>query len=486
MSKLLVSKVNEVYLKVSSESYILRELSDHFRFRPEGYQFHPSFKNRLWDGYVKLFNQMDCTLPIGLLNYLMIFCEEREYEIEIASDLVPNNKLDDDTFNRFVECLQLPFELRDYQINGIKKAISQERLLLLSPTGSGKSLTIYCITRWFNKKTLIIVPTLSLIHQMQNDFKSYSINDKSFDANSQMHLVYGGQEKATDKTVVVSTWQSIYKLQKNWFDQFDVVICDEAHLGKSDSITSILKKLSKCPIRIGTTGTLDGSKVNQLILEGYLGPVYSVTSTKELISNKVLAQLSIKCICLKYSDQECQIMKKADYKSEIKYIIQHQKRNTFIVNMVKAIKNNVLVLFEFVDDHGLILHEMIKRQASDRNVYLVYGNTPAEEREKIREMVEKDRTAIIVASVKVFSTGVNIRNLDSVIFVSPTKSRIRSLQSIGRVLRIGDHSNKAFLYDIVDDFSYNKRKNYTLKHFIERAKIYDSEKFDYTIHKVKL
>lgn len=486
MSKLNVTKHNDVYLKIASESYILKELSDYFKFRPEGYQFSPSYKHRLWDGYVRLFNQMDCTLPIGLMGYLKKFCSERDYEIEISKDLIISSNFDQELFDQFVQDLKLPFELRDYQINGIKKAIESQRLLLLSPTGSGKSLTLYCLTRWFNLKTLIIVPTLSLIHQMQNDFRNYSVDDPTFDVDKQTHLIYSGQEKDSKKQVVISTWQSIYKLPKEWFEQFDMVVCDEAHLGKSSSITSILKKLATCPIRIGTTGTLDGSKVNQLVLEGYLGPVYSVTSTKELISNKVLAQLSIKCICLKYSDQECQIMKKADYKTEIKYIVQHQKRNQFIVNMVKTIRNNTLVLFEFVDDHGVVLHNMIKSQIPDRNVYLVYGNTPAEEREEIRMKVEGDRNAIIVASVKVFSTGVNIRNLDSVIFVSPTKSRIRSLQSIGRVLRIGDHSDKAYLYDIVDDFTYNKRKNFTLKHFIERAKIYDSEKFDYTIHKVKL
>lgn len=486
MSKLIISKINEVFLKVSAESYILRELSDHFRFRPEGYQFNPSFKNRLWDGYVKLFNAMDCTLPIGLLNYLKLFCEEREYELEFSVNFPINKNIENTIFDEFVSSLKLPMELRDYQVHSIKKAIQDERLLLISPTGSGKSLTIYTLTRWYDTKTLIIVPTLSLIHQMQNDFKSYAVNDQHFDANEKTHLVYSGQEKNTNKQIVISTWQSIHKLEKSWFDQFKMVICDEAHLGKSDSITSILKKLQSCPVRIGTTGTLDGSKVNQLILEGYIGPVYSVTSTQKLIESNILSKLYIECVCLKYTDQECQLMKKADYKTEIKYIVQHQKRNKFIVNMVKAIKNNVLVLFEYVDDHGLILYEMIKSQIPDRNIHLVYGATPAEQRELVREMVEKDRTAIVVASVKVFSTGVNIRNLDSVIFVSPTKSRIRSLQSIGRVLRIGDHSDKAFLYDIVDDFTYNKRKNYTLKHFIERAKIYDSEKFDYTIHKVKL
>jgi superfamily II DNA or RNA helicase len=319
---------------------------------------------------------------------------------------------------------------------------------------------------------------------MKSDFSDYAVNDKTFNTDREIHLVYGGQDKNTNKNIIVGTWQSLYKLPKVWFEQFDVIICDEAHLGKSASITSILKKTSNTKIKIGTTGTLDGTKVNQLILEGYLGPVFSVISTKELIDNNFLAKLSIHCICLKYPEYECKLMKETTYDEEVKYIIKHERRNRFITNLTKTLNDTTLILFEFVDDHGKILHSMIEKSIKNRNVYFVYGGTPSEEREEIRKKVENERGSIIVASVKVFSTGVNIKNLDNIIFVSPTKSRIRSLQSIGRVLRIGDYSNKANLYDIVDDFSYKNRKNYALKHFLERAKVYDSEKFDYKIHKV--
>jgi len=482
MAKIQLEKIDEVFFRLRTEGYIHQELSDYFKFRQEGFQFTPSYKNRLWDGYVRLYNMMDCTLPIGLLNYLKQFCKERDYTLDYESDSSIEVNLD--KFNEFIDNLKLPFELRDYQVKGIKHVIENNRTLLLSPTGSGKSATIYTLTRWFNTKTLIIVPTLSLIHQMKSDFSDYAVNDKTFNTDREIHLVYGGQDKNTNKNIIVGTWQSLYKLPKVWFEQFDVIICDEAHLGKSASITSILKKTSNTKIKIGTTGTLDGTKVNQLILEGYLGPVFSVISTKELIDNNFLAKLSIHCICLKYPEYECKLMKETTYDEEVKYIIKHERRNRFITNLTKTLNDTTLILFEFVDDHGKILHSMIEKSIKNRNVYFVYGGTPSEEREEIRKKVENERGSIIVASVKVFSTGVNIKNLDNIIFVSPTKSRIRSLQSIGRVLRIGDYSNKANLYDIVDDFSYKNRKNYALKHFLERAKVYDSEKFDYKIHKV--
>jgi superfamily II DNA or RNA helicase len=494
VEKIVIKKIDEVFFKIHTENYIKCELVDYFKFRPDGFQFVPAYKHKLWDGYIKLFNGVSNTLPIGLLSYLEEFAKDRDYAIEYDFPIKKENE-----FDEFYTSLNLPFELRDYQKKGIEHSINSERTLLLSPTGSGKSVSIYSITRWFNQKTLIIVPTLSLIQQMKSDFRDYSVNNE-YDVDKEIHLVYGGQDKNVNKNVIIGTWQSLYKLPDSWFNDFKVVICDEAHLAKSDSIVKILKKLSNCPIRIGTTGTLDGTKVNQLTLEGYIGPVYNVTTTKELINQNYLSELTIECICLRYSELMCKDFydkcsvygvdgrktKSLDYKKEIKYILSIEKRYQFIVNLIDTIKNNTLVLFEYVDDHGKILFEIIQKSIPNRNIYFIYGNTPADEREEIRKLIEQDKTAIVVASVKVFSTGVNIRNLDSVIFVSPSKSRIRTLQSIGRVLRIGDHSNKATLYDIVDDLSLKSKKNYALKHFIDRAKIYDGEKFNYNIHMVKI
>ncbi len=168
-------------------------------------------------------------------------------------------------------------------------------------------------------------------------------------------------------------------------------------------------------------------------------------------------------------------------------LVTHPKRNRFIRNLALNCKGNTLVLFQYVEKHGKILYEMIQEAAHEnRKIFFIHGGTDTEDRESIRAIVENETDAIIVASFGTFSAGVNIRNLHNVIFASPTKSRIRNLQSIGRGLRVSDTKSTCNLYDIGDDLSWKKSKNYTLNHLIERVKIYSEESFDFKLVKVPL
>lgn len=490
MEKLVVKKYNEVYLSVDTSSSIHRELSDFFKFKVPGYQFMPAYKMRMWDGNVRLYNLMDGSIYTGLLPYLKEFCKTREYEIEIDPDILKKENFSLEDCKKFLDTLELPFEARDYQQSAIQHAIRSHRSLLLSPTGSGKSLIIYALTRYYNKKTLIIVPTISLVSQMYSDFKEYAKNQPEYCVDKIIHPIYGGQDKISNKRVVISTWQSIYKLPKTWFEQFDVVIGDEVHLFKAKSLVSIMTKLENCKYRFGTTGTLDGTQTHKLVLEGLFGTTFNVTTTKTLMDKKQLADLNIECIVLKYDNDIVKAHKRDNYQEEIKFLVQHEKRNMFIRNLAVSTKSNTLVIFQLVELHGKVLYDMIKQKAHkinpDRKVFFVSGETDAETREQVRQITENERDAIIVASSGVFSTGINIRNLENIIFASPTKSRIKTLQSIGRTLRIGDHSDKAKLYDIVDDMTDKSHKNFAVKHFLERVKIYNEEKFKYKLHKVNL
>lgn len=492
MSILIVSKINEVFIKVDCEPAIARELSDSFSFYVPGYRFMPSFRNHMWDGKIRLFNQINYTLYVGLIQQLKEFCENREYSIEFDSSYSHPEHLSYTTkqCSNFLQTLSLPLKERDYQLKAITHAICNDRALLLSPTGSGKSFIIYALTRFHNKKTLIVVPTVSLVHQMLSDFKAYSINDSSINIDVDYHCIFSGQDKTFSSKFVISTWQSIFKLPKSWFEQFEVVIGDECHLFKAKSLTSIMEKLTNAKYRIGTTGTLDESQTNKLTLEGLFGETFSVTTTKELMDNKHLSKLSIDCIILKYDDEVSKATKDASYQDEIKFLIQNPKRNAFIRNLAISTKSNCLVLFQLVELHGKVLYKLIqdklKQDKSNRKVFFVSGEIDAKVREDVRQIVEKEKDAIIVASSGTFSTGINIRNLENIIFASPTKSRIRTLQSIGRTLRIGDQSDKAKLYDIVDDLTYKKHKNFAVKHFLERVKMYDDQKFEYKIHRILL
>ena len=486
MDSLHVTKLNEVYIKVDCERNIAQEVSDFFTFFVPGYQFMPAYKNKLWDGRIKLFDSRKNVLFYGLLPYLQKFCDERKYKIQLDSNVSLTESFSLIEAERFIENLNLPkhLEKRDYQVSSFVHAVRNKRVLLLSPTSSGKSFILYLILRYIqqdHKKGLLIVPRTSLAEQMYSDFASYG-----YDSEKYCHRQYAGKEKATDKFLTITTWQSIYKNPPEYFEQFDFVLGDEAHEFKAKSLTTIMSSLINTSYRIGCTGTLDGTHTHKLVLEGLFGPVLSVTTTKELMDSKHVADFNIKCLILKYPEETCKMARKWNYNEEINYIVTNPYRNTFIKNLVLSLKGNSLVLFNLVEKHGRQLFRMIEEEKGKRKVFFVYGGTDVDVRESIRAITEKENDAIIVASYGTFSTGINIRNLHNVIFASPSKSRVRNLQSIGRGLRRGDNKTEAVLYDISDDLRTGKFTNFTIKHFIERVNIYDSEKFKYKFYNVEL
>ena len=483
--EILMEKESEVYLKLSCEPGIRMELNQYFRFRPKNYQFMPMFRRRKWDGYVYLFNFDNGRIYYGLKKEVQRFVNDREYKlIDQTND--PLEIISNEKYYEFLTSFPCQYKLRDYQSNAVRHSINERRCVLLSPTASGKSLIIYYLIRYYYpKKSLIIVPTLSLVSQMYTDFQSYA--DKNFEVENLVHKIFGGQEKETTKPIVISTWQSLYELKKPFFTDFEVVIGDEAHLYKAKSLTKIMKNLENAPYRIGTTGTLDEVEVHKLILEGLFGSTKRVTSTKELIKKKTLSEITIKCLILRYSKEASSIVSKLNYQEEIDFLVSHTERNKYICNLVKGLTGNTLVLFQLVEKHGNILYSMLQDTLeSNRKAYYVYGGTDAESREKVRELVELEKDSVICASYGVYSTGVNIRNIHNIVLASPSKSRIRNLQSIGRGLRKSETKSSASLYDIADDLTYNDRKNYTLNHFMERIKIYTSEHFPYHIYTIPI
>lgn len=493
MADIKIRKKNEVYLNIDTEPSIAQELNNHFSFEVPGAKFHPLYRSKMWDGRVRLFSMFTKELYVGLKDYVEHFAKEREYTVDLSEYEKTADECTFESVKEFCEKLNVgskgePISIRDYQIEAVYKAISDGRRLLLSPTGSGKSLIIYCIIRWhyeFNRRQLIIVPTTSLVEQMFSDFRDYSCLN-GWDAASHCHRIYGGHEKSNDSNIVISTWQSIYKLPKQFFESFQAIYGDEAHLFKAKSLTGILNKCPDAPYRVGTTGTLDGTQTHKLVLEGIFGPVYKVTTTKKLITDKTLSDLKIYNLILDYPDEIKKTIKGKTYQEEMDFLVQYEPRNKFIRNLTLKQEGNSLVLFQYVEKHGKNLYEMIKAKAGDRKVFFVYGGTDTEQREKIRALTELENNAIIVASYGTFSTGINIKNLHNIIFASPSKSRIRNLQSIGRGLRTTKDKDSCNLYDIGDDLTWKSKKNFTLLHMIERIKIYNDEHFDYKLIKVQL
>ena len=342
MSHLVISKKNEVYLHIQAEPHIYYELADQFTFDVPNAKFAPAYKSKYWDGKIRLFSTQTGEIYIGLLDRVIQFCKDHKYAYEFRD-------------NKFYG---LPFEInegiskegvkdymtaisrhapRDYQIEGVYDALRHNRKLLISPTASGKSLMIYSLVRYYVEKQqniLIVVPTTSLVEQMYKDFADYGWNVGSY-----CHKIYAGKERETDSQVIITTWQSIYKLPKQYFSRFNVVVGDEAHQFKSKSLISIMTKLCDAKYRFGFTGTLDGSQTHKWVLEGLFGPSYKIIKTDELMQKGHLAKLDIKVLLLKHSPQRFEV-----FEDEVQYIINHQKRNNFIKNLALDLKGNTLIL----------------------------------------------------------------------------------------------------------------------------------------------
>jgi len=486
MSHLVISKKNEVNLQISSEEHVYYELADQFTFEVPGAKFSPAYKKKFWDGKIRLFNINTKEIYVGLLDRVVQFCKDHEYTYEFLENkyygtpFEVNENISKEGVKDYMTVISR-YKPRDYQIEGVYDALRHNRKLLISPTASGKSLMIYSIVRYFveNKKnTLIVVPTTSLVEQMYKDFADYG-----WDVGSFCHKIYAGRERETNSQVIITTWQSIYKLPRKYFERFSVVVGDEAHQFKSKSLISIMTKLADAKYRFGFTGTLDGTQTHKWVLEGLFGPSYKIIKTDELMKKGHLAKLDINVLLLKHPAHKFE-----NFEEEVQYIIGHERRNNFIKNLALDLKGNTLILFARVEKHGLPLYELINSNniIENRNVFFIHGGVDTEDREKVREITEQENNAIIVASYGTFSTGINIKNLHNVIFASPSKSRIRNLQSIGRVLRKGNKKTSATLYDIADDISYKSKRNYTLNHLIERIKVYNEENFNYDIVNIPL
>jgi len=493
VTDVIIQKVDEVYVSVSCDKGIAYELSEFFTFFVPNFQFMPAYRDKRWDGKIRLYNIMTKRLYAGLVKYVEEFGKKYGYTVEYAYDRSAE-EFSLVEAQEWIKKQNFPLEPRDYQVDTFVHAIRNRRALYLSATSSGKSFNMYMIMRKIAERTLIIVPTVALVHQMTSDFEEYGLDVERF-----VHKIHQGQGHCTNKPIVITTWQSVYRKRKDWFNRFKVVFGDEAHTFKAKALTTLMEKLEDCPYRYGFTGTIDDTETHKLVLEGLFGPVKKVISAKEMIDRGYSAEFSIKIICFDHREELRKAVSKVRvegknrraprYAEEMDLLVALPSRNRFIRNLTLSLKGNTLLLFHYVEKHGQHLYDMIHDKDSDRKVFFVHGGVDGTEREEIRKIVEKETDAIIVASYGVFSTGVNIKNLNNIIFASPSKAKIKILQSIGRSLRKGDNLDlpgDSVLYDIADDASWKSRQNFTLQHLKERMKIYDAEGFDYKLYNVKL
>jgi len=491
-----LKKINHSRLVLQCPSKdVEQEIYDTFSFFAPGYKYSKKYRKGIWDGKIKLFDRNYKTFPAGLYEPLREFCSQRGYDIQIYENPPygrPDDRYDllEKDLDSFLENLPLPFNPHPHQREAVLHTLRSMRSLLVSPVGSGKSFIIYLILRYLTKflegKILIVVPTTNLVGQMYSDFEDYAIPDPDFSIEKNFAQILAGADKENLPKCVISTWQSIYKMDQEWFDQFEVVFGDEAHLFASDSTSKLMRSARKAKWRIGTTGTLKDSKMHELQLQGHFGPTKIVSTIKELQDLDILSDLSINIIRLSYPDEIKKSMRIYDpkikksrylsYAEELDLLSSIQQRNMVIRDLTLSLKGNTLVLYRLVDRHGIPLHQMIQ-EAAEFPVHFVSGKIDAVERNRIRKAVEESSRSVIVASYETFSTGMNIKNLRNVIFAAPYKSKVKVIQSMGRTLRKSEDGQMAQLYDIIDEISVGKSyMSYATRHGLEREKLYTKEK----------
>lgn len=493
MADVELIKKDNVFMKVICDRGIAVELNEEMSFFVPGYKFMPKYKNKMWDGKIYLLNLRTREMYNGLVYKVHKFCKANGYTLKVDPALVDFDELDVDQvetyFNEFVNTEE--FEIRDYQLQSIVDCIKFKRKLLLSPTSSGKSLVIYMITRilqdMYEAKVLITCTSTGLVEQMTEDFWSYQ---KPEEEKLNINRIYSGKKFDPEADIVVTTWQSAYKKDPEWFDQFDVIISDEAHAYKANCLKDMLEKTKASPFKFGFTGTLDEAISNKLTLEGLFGPVVNLISTKELIERGYIADIKIYALIFEYDEEARKKLrnfkdgKKATYQEEIEWIVTNENRNKAIINLLKKLKGNSLTLFQYVEKHGQVLYD--KLSAEKDNVFFIHGGADIEYRVNAKKVTEESDDADLIASYGTFQQGESVKRLHNLILGSPSKSKIRVLQSLGRGLRKGRDKTSISAFDIVDDLSIGKYENYAKAHFKKRHEYYMKEGFEVKFVKVKI
>lgn len=497
MSDIQIRKVNHAFIRVDSEMDKALELSEAFRFQVDGYKFAPSFKSGQWDGYIRLFNLGNRQMASGLYKRVVEFCEKRDYSYEVIDDYdrtgyePPNYQtpnITNDSMLKYMESLNMttrgvPIVIREYQVEGVTVAIRDRQAILKASVGAGKSMILYCVSRYLTEvmglRVLIVVPTIGLTTQMRGDFADYAATT-DWDVDTHMHLISAGADHNIDKPIVISTSQSLAKTAPAWFNAFGAIISDEGHTITAKSFQDIYGKATHVPFRLTCTGTLHKMKCNKLVMQGLTGDVYYIAETKDLIDAGQLVPMKIKSVVLNYTPDICKAFKKATYDEELHWIITNPKRNNFIKKLAISCKGTTLVYFRF-EVQGKALFDSIKAAVGDtREVFYIDGGVSKEERESIRQLANAV-DAIILSSVGTMKMGINIPAVENIIFGHPTKGGITYQQVIGRGLRLKVGKTCCNLFDIGDDLTYKNRTNFTYSHFGDRMLTLTKEGYDFTL-----
>ena len=484
MVDIVIEKSNESFAQLHCDEEINHEINNLFSAFAPGYRFNPRYVNHLWDGKTRVYSPITQLLPIGLVSNLMKWCDAKKYtyKMDFFGDFI--EEIDKDELRETINGYVKKFDVREYQFKAVYEALTNKKGILLSCTGSGKSLMIYCIFRYLLEKKklkhlLLIVPNTSLVEQMYTDFIDYGWDN----IEDSVELLYSGKKPTYRLPVLISTWQSLQTQDKSFFDKYNCVLVDECQQSKANVLSKILKASFNAEYKIGTTGTLPKELSDQLVINSVIGNVIFELKSSQLIDEGYLAKMSVAGIFLKYPNEFIEENKNRIYQEEVKMVEEYEHRHDvlkFIIDHSKPTDNMLILVTHKAHLQSTL--EYLKKLYPDRNISEISGDVKTKTRENIRTGIENEEGAIIVATYKTMAAGVNIPKLHSVVLYSNSKSRIQVLQSIGRGLRLHKSKNKVIIYDIIDDLSYKTRtgktkKNYCMQHYDERLEFYKEQNF---------
>ena len=488
-----VVSASTFFLESDNES-LIETLYQNLRYDEPEFQKNPYSK---WDGSVRMFKKENGTFPSGLLHKVLIECKDfgEQYELDpIIKTFVRDVKHED--IQAWVDKLPLTsggekITAYDYQVRGLYLSILHTRYLAKAATSAGKSLLQYLLCRFWRDmyadegKILIVVPTLQLTHQLYSDFCDYSSTDPDFDAEALVHVAGDGVSPLSRKRIVICTWQTLVKQSREFFHSFNFLMGDEAHTFSSESLKYIAENCINAYQRIGLTGTIKEDEGHKLRVIQHFGSIQTLITSKELRDRGLATQTKVHILKVEYdSTTKKMFFEDRDYKKEMQYLCEHPWRNKLITNLGFALEGNSLFLFEKVDGHLMLVRDQMI--AAGLQPYIIHGDVPSHEREEIKQKIERGENIILLATYGTTSTGISIKKLHNLIFCGPTKSFIRVVQSIGRMLRLHSSKDISNIYDIVDIAKYSGRPNKAMEWADERIDIYASEQHETKIISLKV
>ena len=450
----------------------LDDIREHFSVKDDTARFRLRGRARYYSN-----PRIYCITPTGLFEPGLFFdiltFIKKEYpniNIDIQDEVLdvvkPNNYKLNSVYNL------LKFPLRDYQLTSVENALKFGRGIIKLGTGGGKTLTIASLLMSMFKdnpkiKILIIVPDLGLVNQTYKDFIDYDVKFK--------FTRWTGKIKPDLTANCIIANRGILQSQFNdndWIKYVDALVVDECHtIKKSNKISKMVNEITTFN-KFGLTGTLPDNKPDELNILGKLGKVIYDKDSYELRLESYLTSVDVKVINISYNDKPLYISGNNNFKTELDFIYTNNFRNNVIENICNKFNNNSLILVNHLA-HGDALYDKLS-QSKDKQVFFVKGEVEVETRDEIKKIMETNSNVICIAMSSIFSTGINIKNIHMIMFASGGKSFIRTIQSIGRGLRLHESKDKLLIIDLCDQLKYG------IRHGDKRQEIYNLEKINYT------